>query len=259
MPDMGQKQLRQMTRMLTQFKPGRPTQDLLQAVELCKGSLYRLRPEVYTITRLDVHYPRGETESRYMDGFVADIRRLVSLRPHWLAVGGAIGVPVAGYLALQIAGATRVAFWALVLVVLLMQAPAVLSYNRLDWLAFGEMPSLPTGLFQAAVGGLFLLSLVLLVTLHRTDDLRRLSRKLSTMNLSAGGQRQVVAGELTAVAGLVAGSLGVMAILGLVGVGLGRMDQLLLRSPWTVLSVGGTAVFLMAVFLSLWLRTRRSS
>ncbi len=49
MPDMGQKQLRQMTRMLTQFKPGRPTQDLLQAVELCKGSLYRLRPEVYTI------------------------------------------------------------------------------------------------------------------------------------------------------------------------------------------------------------------
>ncbi len=194
-----------------------------------------------------------------MDGFVADIRRLVSLRPHWLAVGGAIGVPVAGYLALQIAGATRVAFWALVLVVLLMQAPAVLSYNRLDWLAFGEMPSLPTGLFQAAVGGLFLLSLVLLVTLHRTDDLRRLSRKLSTMNLSAGGQRQVVAGELTAVAGLVAGSLGVMAILGLVGVGLGRMDQLLLRSPWTVLSVGGTAVFLMAVFLSLWLRTRRSS
>ena len=160
-------------------------------------------------------------------------------------------MPVAGYLALQIAGATRVAFWALVLVVLLMQAPAVLSYNRLDWLAFGEMPSLPTGLFQAAVGGLFLLSLVLLVTLHRTDDLRRLSRKLSTMNLSAEDQRQVVAGELTALAGLVAGSLEVMAILGLVGVGLGRMDQLLLRSPWTVLSVGGTAVFLMAVFLSL--------
>ena len=80
-PDMGQKQLRQLTRLLTQFKPGRPTQDLLQAVELCKGFLYRLRPEVYTITRLDVHYPRGEAESRYMNGFVAGIRRLVSLRP----------------------------------------------------------------------------------------------------------------------------------------------------------------------------------
>ena len=80
-PDMGQKQLRQLTRVLTQFKPGRPTQDLLQAVELCKGFLYRLRPEVYTITRLDVHYPRGEAESRYMNGFVAGIRRLVSLRP----------------------------------------------------------------------------------------------------------------------------------------------------------------------------------
>lgn len=79
------------------------------------------------------------------------------------------------------------------------------------------------------------------------------------MNLRAGDQRQVVTGELATLAGLVAGSLGVMAILGLVGMALGRMDQLLLRSPWTVLSVGGTAVFLMAVFLSLWLRTRRSS
>ena len=177
----------------------------------------------------------------------------------WLAVGGAVGIPVAGYLALQIAGATRLAFWALALVVLLLQAPAVLSYNRLDWLAFGEMPSLPTGLSQAAAGGLFLLSLVLLVTLHRTDDLRRLNGKLSTMNLRAGDQRQVVTGELVTLAGLVAGSLGVMAILGLVGMALGQMDQLLLRSPWTVLSVGGTAVFLMAVFLSLWLRTRRSS
>jgi hypothetical protein len=79
------------------------------------------------------------------------------------------------------------------------------------------------------------------------------------MNLRAGDQRQVVTGELATLAGLVAGSLGVMAILGLVGMALGQMDQLLLRSPWTVLSVGGTAVFLMAVFLSLWLRTRRSS
>ena len=76
-PDMGQKQLRQLTRLLTQFKPGRPTQDLLQAVELCKGFLYRLRPEVYTITRLDVHYPRGEADrGRY---------KFVDLEGKWLS------------------------------------------------------------------------------------------------------------------------------------------------------------------------------
>ena len=80
-PEVGQKQFRRLTNMLTRFKPGQPKQDLLQAVELCKGFLFRLQPEVYTVTRLDVHYPRGGSESPYPDGFIAGIRRLVSLRP----------------------------------------------------------------------------------------------------------------------------------------------------------------------------------
>ena len=80
-PEMGQKQLHKLTDMLTQFKPGRSGQDLLQAVEWCKGFLFRLQPEVYAITRLDVYYSRGDLESSYLDGFLAGIRRLVSLRP----------------------------------------------------------------------------------------------------------------------------------------------------------------------------------
>ncbi len=81
-PEVGQKQFQSLTNMLTRFKPGQPNQNLLQAVEWCKGFLFRLRPEVYVITRLDVHYPRGEAESPYLDGFIAGIRRLVSLRPN---------------------------------------------------------------------------------------------------------------------------------------------------------------------------------
>ncbi len=80
-PEVGQKQFQRLTNMLTRLTPGQPNQDLLQAVELCKGFLFRLQPEVYTITRLDVHYPRGEAGSPYPDGFIAGIRRLVSLRP----------------------------------------------------------------------------------------------------------------------------------------------------------------------------------
>lgn len=80
-PEVGQKQFRRLTNMLTRLKPGPAEQDLLQAVESCKGFLFRLQPEVYAVTRLDVHYPRGGPESPHPDGFVAGIRRLVSLRP----------------------------------------------------------------------------------------------------------------------------------------------------------------------------------
>jgi len=79
-PEVGQKQFRRLTNMLTRLKPGETEQDLLQAVESCKGFLFRLQPEVYAVTRLDVHYPRGGSESPHPDGFVAGIRRLVSLR-----------------------------------------------------------------------------------------------------------------------------------------------------------------------------------
>ena len=80
-PEVGQKQFHRLTNMLTRLKPGQHKQDLLRAVESCKGFLFRLQPEVYAVTRLDVHYPRGGPESPYPDGFIAGIRRLVSLRP----------------------------------------------------------------------------------------------------------------------------------------------------------------------------------
>ena len=80
-PEVGQKQFRRLTNMLTRLKPGQHKQDLLQAVESCKGFLFRLHPEVYVVTRLDIHYPREGPEPPYSNGFIAGIRRLVSLRP----------------------------------------------------------------------------------------------------------------------------------------------------------------------------------
>ena len=81
-PEMGQKQFRRLTDMLTNLKPGRPNEDLLQAVEWCKSFLFRLQPEVFAITRLDVHYPRQGERGPSLDGFSAGIKRLISLRPH---------------------------------------------------------------------------------------------------------------------------------------------------------------------------------
>lgn len=79
-PELGNKQFRRLTNMLTRLKPGTGGQNLLESVEQCKSFLFRLKPEVYVITRLDVHYSRWGTPSHDQGGFFDGIRRLVSLR-----------------------------------------------------------------------------------------------------------------------------------------------------------------------------------
>ena len=80
-PDLGRKQFKRLTNMLTTLQPGPARQNLAEAVEWCKSFLYRLQPEVYAITRLDVHYPRDGVPSCTIDEFVTGLRRLVALRP----------------------------------------------------------------------------------------------------------------------------------------------------------------------------------
>ena len=79
-PEMGSKQFRRLTNMLTRLKPGTRRQNLLESVEQCKSFLFRLKPEVYVITRLDVHYSRWGASSQDQGGLFDGIRRLVSLR-----------------------------------------------------------------------------------------------------------------------------------------------------------------------------------
>ena len=173
-----------------------------------------------------------------------------------LAAIGVCCLPIIGYWVLQWVGMTRVSFWLVTLAALLPQLPAALAYNRLDWPSFWVGPLFSTELSQVMVGLLFLLSLVLLVTLHRTGDLRRLQGRLNARRLGSLERSQVVTGEVVALGGLVGASLAVTALLLSGGVAVAQMSDLLARSPWTVLTIGGVALLLMGGFLSLWLHTR---
>ena len=79
-PDLGRKQFKRLTDQLTTLQPGPARQNLSVAVERCKSFLYRLQPEVFAITRLDVYYPRGDGNDPSVQGFIEGIRRLVALR-----------------------------------------------------------------------------------------------------------------------------------------------------------------------------------
>ena len=212
----------------------------------------------------------GSGETRYTPQFAGTIG---PIRPRWF---GRIGratwtmaleifylalfvlccAPIIVYWSLQLVGKTRLAFWFVTLAALLPQLPALLAYNRLDWPSFWVGPLFSTGLSQVTVGLLFLLSLVLLVTLHRTGDLRRLQGRLNASNLEASERGQVITGEVLVLGGLVGVSLVVTALLLAGGLAVAQMNDLLAHSPWTVLTIGGMALLLLAGFLSLWLRTR---
>ena len=79
-PESGRKQFRRLTQMLAGLRSGPPQHDLLQAVEWCKSFLFRLQPEVFAITRLDVHYPRPGEAPDSLDRFTSAIRRMTALR-----------------------------------------------------------------------------------------------------------------------------------------------------------------------------------
>ena len=79
-PDFGRKQFNQLMRLLTRLRRGPANQDLLQAVERCKDFLVRLRPEVFVITRLDVHYTRLGDTSDSLVRLRAAVSRLTALR-----------------------------------------------------------------------------------------------------------------------------------------------------------------------------------
>ena len=79
-PELGQKQFQRLTQMLTTLKVSPANEDLLQAVEWCKGFLFRLQPVVFVISRLDIHYAGGSGGPGSSDAFTAGVRRLIALR-----------------------------------------------------------------------------------------------------------------------------------------------------------------------------------
>ena len=80
-PETGKRQFNRLMGMLTGLEPGTPGQDLLQSVKLCKSFLYRIKPEVFIITRLDVQYVRPGEDTVGLERFKTAVRELASLRP----------------------------------------------------------------------------------------------------------------------------------------------------------------------------------
>ena len=173
-----------------------------------------------------------------------------------VVIAAVCSIPLILYWFLQWRGMTGGSFWMVTLAVLLMQAPAVLAHNQLNWVSFWRGPSSPPELSLVAAGGLFLLSLALLATLHRAAEIRRLRGRLETLHLENGEQRQVIASEVVTLGGLVGLSLVITTALLTVGAALAQLDNLMVRSPWTVLIFGATALFLIAGSLYLLLRVR---
>ena len=83
-PETGMRQFSRLMGMLAGLKPGPAEQDLLQSVERCKSFLYRIRPDVFVITRLDVHYARPGESTVEFERFKTAIARLISLKSHSL-------------------------------------------------------------------------------------------------------------------------------------------------------------------------------
>ncbi len=163
---------------------------------------------------------------------------------------------VAYYWGLQILEKTRLSFWSVALTALLIQTPAILAHNRLDWTFLLAGPEFSTDMSLLTVLALFLLSLILLVTLHRVADLRRLWFRMQSLQLDSMEQTRITTAELLTMGGLVGVSLAATGLLLTGGLALARMSDLLSRSPWTVLTVGVAALILLAAFMYFWVRIR---
>ena len=182
---------------------------------------------------------------------------VLGISPLMVVIAGICCLPIIFYWLLQWLRMNTLSFWIVILAALLLQGPAVLAHNQLDWASFWRGPSSSPELSQITVGALFLLSLVLLATLQRVAELRRLRGELRTLRLESGEQGNVITTEVLVLAGLVGSSLVVTAMLLSAASALARMNNLLAHSPWTVLTIGAAALLMLTGSLHLWLRTRQ--
>ena len=86
-PESRMSQFNRLVDILTRLKSGPPEQDLLQSVERCKGFLFRLRPDVFIITRLDVLYSMPGESAGSLERFKTAVRRLTALSGRSLQFG----------------------------------------------------------------------------------------------------------------------------------------------------------------------------
>ena len=107
-----------------------------------------------------------------------------------------------------------------------------------------------------AILALLFLSLILLVMLHRVADLRRLWVRMQSLQLDSIERTRIATAELLTMGGLVGVSLAATGLLLAGGLAFARMSDLLSRSPWTVLTIGVSALIILAAFMYFWVRIR---
>ena len=166
---------------------------------------------------------------------------------------------VAAYWILQVLGHTSTAFWLMTLLVILPQAPAIWSHNQLQWLPLigmeGTLNPTHSQLWQAA---LFLGSLVGLMVLYRLLGLRVLNRQLKLQGANDEDRRRVMVAEALMLPCLTVVGLLLAFLIVIVANSLGKIDTLLQRSPWGVLTIGGGATLLLILTLAFWFRYRNA-
>lgn len=172
----------------------------------------------------------------------------------FLILAAFFALPLVLYWTLQIRGSRRVSFWLVVVLSLGPQLPAVLAYNRVDWLSFWKYPMFTTDIPQPVVGLLLLVSLLMLATLQRTADLRGLSTRLEKLGLDSRDHGLLVKGEALALAAMAGAALGITGILMAMGMFLSGLGGSLERFPWMVVCVGAATLMLLAAAMALWLR-----
>lgn len=171
-----------------------------------------------------------------------------------LILAAIVLVPIGLYWGLQARGKHRVSFWMVSTLALAPQMPAALSFNRVDWLSFWKYPMFTTTIPQSVVALLLLVSLLILLVLHRAGDLRRLREKLSELGLERKERGLVVRNEALILGAIAAANLGITGALLTAGMALSELGDPLEQSPWPVVSIGAVAILLLAVIMALWVR-----
>ena len=162
----------------------------------------------------------------------------------------------AAYGLLQAFGKSSLALWAVAALVLLPQGPGIWAHNKLGWEKFmGIETPVGDGNPLLVAGGLFLVSLLGLVVLHRVIAMRKLGRLLERRRVDGVERDSILRSEGLVLGGIVGISLLLSVLLVVVGSGLSRAEWLTSAVPWTVVTIGGGASLLLIGFTALYLQS----
>ncbi len=172
----------------------------------------------------------------------------------------AIMIGLGVYWLLQITTSPQSVFWVMAIPGLLAQGPSIMAHNVLDWSYFvvdGTLFSTDMSTFRT--GALFLLSLVILVSLHRIIELRDLRTVLQSSHVDSSDVDRLILSKILALGGIIVSSLLLSATIIYVAGVIGGGDQFFGFSSWTTLIVGGGAIVFVGVFPLLWVLHHRET